>query len=206
MNDWQQRITALAGMALSAAAVQQLARSGEVLHDTVTDTLVGSTLNLAPDSTLAVYGSLESLRPGLQTLVQQMGNSRQKDLELTRYMVGMIHLSRRLLAKDAAMNTLGQRLEQVNRQYNEFGFERYRVLQSLAGIYRELISPLGQPIRINGNPTHLKSDANQHHIRALLLAGVRSAVLWQQVGGKRRHFLFSRKRMLDTAQQLLRSA
>ncbi|MGM0525431.1 MAG: high frequency lysogenization protein HflD [Pseudomonadota bacterium] len=206
MNDWQQRVLALSGMALSAAAVQQLARSGQVLHDTVTDTLVNSVLNLQPDSTLDVYGSVEAIRPGLKTLIQQMGNSQQKDLELTRYMVGMIHLSRRLLSKDESMNQLAKRLEQVNRQYNEFGFERYRILQSLAGIYRELISPLGQPIRINGNPTYLKTDANQYHIRALLLAGVRSAVLWQQVGGKRRHFLLSRKRMLDTAQQLSRAA
>lgn len=206
MNDWQQRVLALSGMALSAAAVQQIARSGQVLHDTVTDTLVNSVLNLEPDSTLDVYGSVEAIRPGLKTLIQQMGNSQQKDLELTRYMVGMIHLSRRLLAKDESMNQLAKRLEQVNRQYNEFGFERYRILQSLAGIYRELISPLGQPIRINGNPTYLKTDANQYHIRALLLAGVRSAVLWQQVGGKRRHFLLSRKRMLETAQQLSRAA
>ncbi|RUO77591.1 high frequency lysogenization protein HflD [Idiomarina seosinensis] len=205
MNDWQQRVLALSGMALSAAAVQQIARSGQVLHDTVTDTLVNSVLNLQPDSTLDVYGSVEAIRPGLKTLIQQMGNSQQKDLELTRYMVGMIHLSRRLLAKDESMNQLAKRLEQVNRQYNEFGFERYRILQSLAGIYRELISPLGQPIRINGNPTYLKTDANQYHIRALLLAGVRSAVLWQQVGGKRRHFLLSRKRMLETAQQLSRA-
>lgn len=205
MNDWQQRVIALGGMALSAAAVQQLARSGQVLHDTVTDTLINSTLNLNPDSTLAVYGSVEAIRPGLRTLVQQIGNSRQKDLELTRYMVGMVHLSRRLLANDEAMNTLAQRLEQVSRQYHEFDFERYRILQSMAGIYREIISPLGQPIRINGNPAHLKNEANQHHIRALLLAGVRSAVLWQQVGGKRRHFLLSRKRMLDTAKHLLLS-
>ena len=118
MNDWQQRVVALAGMALSAAAVQQLARSGQVLHDTVTDTLLNSTLNLAPESTLAVYGDINDIKPGLRTLIQQMGSSRQKDLELTRYMVGMIHLSRRLLANDPALATLGQRLEQLSRQYH----------------------------------------------------------------------------------------
>lgn len=206
MNDWQQRVLALSGMTLSAAAVQQVARSGAVLHDTVTETLIDSVTNLQPQSTLAVYGSIEAIRPGLQTLVQQLGNSTQKDIELTRYLVGMIHLSRRLQARDKQMSELARRLEQVNRQYREFGFERYRILQSLAGIYRDLISPLGQPIKVNGNPTQLKNEANQHHIRALLLAGIRSAVLWHQVGGKRRHFLLSRKKMLATAQQLLRTA
>ncbi|MGM0481237.1 MAG: high frequency lysogenization protein HflD [Pseudomonadota bacterium] len=206
MNDWQQRVLALSGMSLSAAAVQQIARSGAVLHDTVTDTLIDSVTNLNPQSTLQVYGSIEAIRPGLQTLIQQLGNNTQKDIELTRYLVGMIHLSRRLQARDKQMTELAQRLEQVNRQYREFGFERYRILQSLAGIYRDLISPLGQPIKVNGNPTQLKNEANQQHIRALLLAGIRSAVLWHQVGGKRRHFLLSRKKMLTTAQQLLRTA
>ena len=96
MNDWQQRVLALSGMALSAAAVQQMARSGQVLHDTVTDTLINSVLNLEPESTLAVYGSLEAMRPGFNTLFAKWATA-QKDLELTRYMVGMIHLSRRLL-------------------------------------------------------------------------------------------------------------
>lgn len=205
MTDWQQRVMSLSGMALSAAAVQQLARSGQVLHDTATDTLVASVLNLNPSTTLEVYGSVSSLWPGLKMLQQQMSNSRQKDLEITRYMVGMIHLSRRLMANDKVFQQMGQQLEQVSRQYHEFDFDRHRILASLAGIYRELVSPLGQPIKINGNPQHLKSEGNQHHIRALLLAGIRSAVLWQQVGGKRRHFLFSRKTMLETNKQLLRA-
>ena len=66
-----------------------------------------------------------------------------------------------------------------------------------------MISPLGQPIRVNGNPKLLKHEANQHLIRALLLSGVRSAVLWQQVGGKRRQFLLGRKRMLAAVNELL---
>ncbi|MEH6454630.1 MAG: DUF489 family protein, partial [Psychromonas sp.] len=42
-----------------------------------------------------------------------------------------------------------------------------------------------------------------HKIRALLLAGVRAAVLWRQIGGKRRQLIFSRKAMLHQTKQNL---
>jgi high frequency lysogenization protein len=45
--------------------------------------------------------------------------------------------------------------------------------------------------------------ANQHKIRAWLLAGIRAAVLWRQVGGNRRNILFSRSKIVKNAQQLL---
>ncbi|QZN89777.1 high frequency lysogenization protein HflD [Idiomarina abyssalis] len=206
MNEWQQRVIALAGMSLSAMAVQKLARSGELYPESITNTLVHSLLQQNPDNIEDIYGGLENIQPGIQAFIRQAGNNKNKDLEVTRYLVGLIHLSRRLLKQPDVLNLLGERIAQVKRQKEEFEFEDYRVQQSFAGIYRELISPLGQPIRINGNPEFLKRDSNQDHIRTLLLAGIRSAVLWQQVGGKRRHFVFSRKKMLDTAQQLLHVA
>ena len=189
MNDWQQRVIALAGMSLSAAAVQKIARSGSLYPESITDTLVHSVLQQSPDSIEQVYGGLVNLQPGLQTFVRQIGSSSQKDVEVTRYLIGMLHLSRRLLKEPKVLDELGQRISQIKRQKEEFGFEQYRILESMAG-----------------KPEVLKSDANQHHIRALLLAGLRSAILWNQVGGKRRHFIFSRKQMLKAAQQLLQIA
>ncbi len=43
-----------------------------------------------------------------------------------------------------------------------------------------------------------------HRVRALLLAGVRAAVMWRQMGGKRRHILFKRKAILHSAKMALR--
>ncbi|WP_368666252.1 DUF489 family protein [Corallococcus sp. CA041A] len=40
-------------------------------------------------------------------------------------------------------------------------------------------------------------------IRALLLAAVRSAVLWRQLGGSYWDFLFSRKAMIEAVDRLL---
>ena len=42
----------------------------------------------------------------------------------------------------------------------------------------------------------------QDKIRACLLAGIRSAVLWRQVGGSKWQLLFHRKKLVQAAQQL----
>ena len=56
---------------------------------------------------------------------------------------------------------------------------------------------------MSGDPQLLKQVDNQHKVRALLLAGVRSAVLWRQLGGKRRQILLNRQRILVCAEQAL---
>jgi high frequency lysogenization protein len=50
---------------------------------------------------------------------------------------------------------------------------------------------------------HLKNDHTACRIRAVLFAGVRAAVLWRQVGGKRWHLLFHRKRIASDVTRLL---
>ena len=62
-------------------------------------------------------------------------------------------------------------------------------------------SELGPKLQISGNPDCLKQPQVQNKIRALLLAAMRSAVLWRQLGGKRRHLVFARKAIFDTAKQ-----
>ena len=56
---------------------------------------------------------------------------------------------------------------------------------------------------MNSNPLYLTNPANQNRIRALLLAGVRAAILWRQSGGSRLTLLLRRKALLAEGQRLL---
>jgi high frequency lysogenization protein len=56
---------------------------------------------------------------------------------------------------------------------------------------------------VQGEPTYLADKARANQIRALLLAGIRAAVLWRQLGGRRWQLFISRRKILETAQQLL---
>lgn len=200
---WQERMLAFAGVCLASVCVQQLAKRGEVVPAEAADTLINSLLEVDPENTEAVYGDLYQLRPGLQVLLRQLDSQGDKDVEQTRYVVGMLQLERRLIKNGAALNKMGESINQVVRQRNEFNFDETTVINNLGSLYSDVISPLGPRIQINGDPQHLKQTQVQQRIRALLLAGIRSAVLWRQLGGKRRQVIFNRKQMVKATRDLL---
>lgn len=200
---WHERMLAFAGICLSAVCVQQLARRGQVTpHDTA-DVLLDSLFIQDAPSTEQVYQPISALKPGLQVLLRQLDAPGDKDVEQTRYVVGMLQLERRLAKNDAAMDRLGGAISQIRRQRDEFDFAPIEVLANLGSTYSDVISPLGPRIQIQGNPDFLKQASVQHRIRAVLLAGIRSAVLWRQLGGKRRQVIFNRRHMVQATRELL---
>lgn len=200
----EQTIT-LAAICQVAYWVQKISKTGQIDQDELT-ILLQSVMNTSPTSTLDVYGNdLSNLKIGLETLVKHLGNdSKDKDPELTRYVVSLLGLERRLSKKNKQMALLGERIEQCERQLSHYEINSETLISSIASIYSDIISPLATPIQITGEPEVLKQPNNQHRIRALLLAGIRSAVLWRQVGGKRRNILFARSKLVECAQTLLK--
>ena len=91
----------------------------------------------------------------------------------------------------------------IERQLDHFELLDDQMISNLASVYLDVISPIGPRIQVTGTPSVLQQTGNQHKVRALLLSGIRSAVLWRQVGGKRRHLIFGRKKMVEQAQILL---
>ena len=56
---------------------------------------------------------------------------------------------------------------------------------------------------VQGNPHYLAQPGVVAEIRAILLAAVRSAVLWRQLGGSYWDFLLARKAMLQAVEEWL---
>jgi len=187
-----------------SSAVQKLARHGSI-DDEQLSFLLNTVMETSPDNTLAVFGGdVANLHDGLRIMTEQLGNQNAvKDAEITRYLVSLLALERKLAKSKLAMNQLGKHIEDTQRQLQHFELTSETIVSSMGGTYADVISPLGTKIQIAGEPQILKNPINQAKIRALLLAGIRCAVLWRQVGGKRRHILFSRTKYLSCAQQLL---
>jgi high frequency lysogenization protein len=78
------------------------------------------------------------------------------------------------------------------------------LLAHLADIYSRTLSQLQPRIMVRGESNYLQNPDNQNRIRSLLLAGVRAAWLWRQVGGNRWKILFGRHKLLDEANRYLR--
>jgi high frequency lysogenization protein len=197
------QIIALAGLCQTLKLVQQVARSNEqdaaafsqVLH---------SVAVIDADAPLQIYGGdLANLHTGLQLIIDQLGDKPQKDVELTRYIVGVLALERRLAKTPANLKKLGDKLQHLQRQLQHFAITDDNMLANLADVYSDCISSLGGRIQIYGQPELLKQSAVQHKVRALLLAAIRSAVLWRQAGGSRLNFIFKRRKLVAQAKQML---
>jgi len=205
MNNLEKQTITMAAVCQASVLVQKVARTGSV-DEAELAVMLNSIMITSPDSILEVYGNeLGHLKSGLLALVEQLGNqTKEKDPELTRYVVSLLGLERRLANKKNQLAQLGERIEQSQRQLAHYEITSETLVASLASIYSDLLSPIGTPIQVAGEPSLLKQQINQHKIRALLLAGIRSSVLWRQVGGKRRNILFGRSKIVACAQQLLK--
>lgn len=195
---------ALAGVCQSAALVQSIARKG-IADASAVEASISSILVTSPENTQQVFGSLQNLHLGFSTLVSQLdSNSKLKDTELTRYIAAILSLERKLSANNSAMNELADRVSHVQRQLTHLEFENSQIVSSLASIYSDIVSPLTNKIQIAGNSQFLSIESNQKKVRALLLAGVRAAVLWRQLGGKRRQIFFKRNSIVIAGKSALR--
>lgn len=195
---------ALAGICQSAMLVQQLAHKGQC-DDRMFEVSLRSLLDLNPPSTLAVYGNQPAnLRLGLESMVGMLNASRTgPGAELTRYTLGLMVLERKLNANKSALDALDKRIIELDRQLAHFELLSETIISAMAAIYVDIISPLGPRIQVTGTPALLQNTQIQAKVRAALLAGIRSAVLWQQVGGGRLQLMFGRNRLFKQARQIL---
>lgn len=193
---------ALAGICQSAKLVQQFAQKGEADLEAL-ETSLNSLLQTAPENTLAVFGEHErQLKLGFETLLEQLNSSSS---DLTRYWISLLALESKLNKNTQAKAELARRIQYLPTQLQHYQLLDEQMFANLAGIYVDIISPLGSKIHVTGSPLYLQQLSIHHRIRACLLAGMRSAVLWRQVGGSKWQLLFSRRKIQAMAKQIYSS-
>lgn len=203
-NNDLDKALALAGVCQAATLVQQVARQGQTDAEQF-QAIIGSIVVTEPESVEQVFGQAHNLKLGLETLVGQLGNDpARKDAEITRYVASILGLERKLQKTNGTLDALGERIGHIQRQLQHMALFDTQMITNLAAVYSDVVSPVAPKIQVAGTPAMLKQSSNQHKVRALLLAGVRCAVLWRQLGGQRRQILFSRRRILASAETILR--
>jgi high frequency lysogenization protein len=102
------------------------------------------------------------------------------------------------------MSVVHSRLQHASFRAEHFANNVPDLCHSISGIYQDTLSKLKFRIKVTGSAQHLQNPKHADIIRALLLAGIRSAFLWHQLGGRRWKLLAQRKQLLRTSQQLSR--
>jgi len=197
---------ALAGIFQAGNLVTQIAHDG-VCDATDLETCLRSLFATDPANTLDVYGGeLRDLSLGLNTLIRVLSEqSKPTDIEILRYVLNLIQLESKLNSNSDMMSVLGSRIDQARHTASHFGYVHSNLISNLASVYADTISTYRLRIQVGGKPAILQREENAAKIRALLLAGIRSAVLWRQTGGRRWQLIFTRKKVIAHARELLKN-
>jgi len=203
MSNLRNKTLALAGVFQCAYLVNQIASKGITdQHDL--ETVVRATLNLNPKTTNEIFGTVSNMRTGLHALIDQLGDQKtQKDMNIARYVISLLYLQRKLAKRSAMLETISVGIERAKQQSEMFTIIHDNVMANLAGIYADTISLIPPKIMVAGETSYLSSRANADRIRAILLGGIRFAVLWAQLGGGRWQILFKRRTFVNEARRLL---
>lgn len=201
-----ERSLALAGVFQSAALVRDLARKGET-EKLAFDTSIQSIYTLNVSTVEQVYGgTIKGLRLGLQELVNLLTYTKLKpDRELTRYLIGLMHLERKLIRCPETKQHLSRRIKHAISQANYFASSPQVIINSLADIYVATLGALPFRLHVVGQSKYLAHAETVSKIRAVLLAGVRSVVLWRQLGGARWQLFLMRPTLIAVGKKLLSS-
>lgn len=193
---------ALAGIAQASALVEQLATTGQA-DSTAMNASIGSLLKLDAPNVADIFGGLQGVSPGLQRLQEQLSGQSIVYPDQARYAASLVFLERQFSSRPAMQQTVRIGIQRAQAQAEHFGVLHENVLANLGDLYLNTISTIEPRIMVNGEQQHLSNPNVVNKIRALLLAGIRSALLWRQCGGTRWKFLLFRKKLQDEIQRLL---
>jgi high frequency lysogenization protein len=206
-KNWNDLSIALAGLFQATGLVEQLAKTGYVPTDAYR-TSIESLFAANPETALDVYGNdLTHLHSGLSLVreILQTGNGQQRHADALRYSLGVLHLQKKLNSRKDMLGVVGSRLKSAAQQAQHFSSTHDNVIANLGDLYSETISTFRFRIQVSGDYNYLQQQRIAHQVRALLLAAIRSATLWRQLGGNRWHLLFHRKKIAEAVDELLRT-
>ena len=202
MTPFDDRVLALGALLVALSQVRRIAETGQ--SDTATlQVALDSVFRLDAADTAAAVGGVDAVRPGLRLLRDYLAGT-NKDEALGKLAMAVMQLERRFVADAAMTERVRTGLRALQGPVERLGSPHHDVVAGLASLYADTISHLRPRVMVQGNPHYLGQAGVVAEIRALLLAALRAAVLWRQMGGSLWDFLFRRRDMAAAIDKLMR--
>ncbi len=201
----REKTLALSGVFQATELVRQAANHGTWSGYAASASL-HSLFKLEAGSTEEVYGEVSKMRLGVETMLAVLeGDGRYA--ESLRYAVGLLQIEKKFRRSGKLQQQVGQGLENISALGQELEQHEREDLQAhgISELYTDTISKLSPRIVVNGSPQYLRNERTVDWVRTLLLAGLRSAILWSQLGGGRFELMFGRKKIIQEGKALLMS-
>lgn len=166
--------------------------------------MLESIFSVQSDSIDSIYAGRSNLLPGLQYMVEQFQPDQRVRVHTAQYQLSLIQLQYQLMKRPASQEALRSGIEKLI-QFREMqgGELDDTIVNRLSTLYQDTLSTLKPRIIVRGQASHLAAQDKADTVRALLMAGVRAAVLWRQAGGSRWSLLLGRRACIQTARQLI---
>ena len=201
MTPFDDRVLALGALLVALSQVRRIAETGQSDSATLHVALDSVFRIDAADAAVAV-GGVEAVRPGLRLLRDYLAGT-NKDEALGKLAMAVMQLERRFVADDAMTERVRTSLQALSGPVERLGSAHHDIIAGLASLYADTISHLRPRVMVQGNPHYLGQAGVVAEIRALLLAALRAAVLWRQMGGSLWDFLFRRRDMAAAIDRLM---
>ena len=180
------------GLLQATTQVHNIATRGMTAQDDLSASL-RTLFKFDAEDVLDVYGGLKGLRLGIHVANDLFVNKDfSAHVPAVRYAVELLGRERPIARDPQRMAHLRESLERIANIHDLTGDDATfgpECIAAIAGVFEETLSRNGGRIQVIGAREHLQRDANVARVRALLLAGFRSAVLWRQLGGSRLRLL-----------------
>jgi high frequency lysogenization protein len=204
MNRLEEQALALAGVVQAARLVDQISRTGSYPEEFLKPS-INSLFEFDANSTADVYGGISGVKLGLHNLASLLANQNEvESREMVRYVFSIMYMERKFTSNPEMVDVVHSRLQHTQFKSDYFANHIQEVCHSISGIYQDTISSFKFRIKVTGSTQQLQNADNADLIRALLLAGIRSAWLWRQLGGRRWKLVWQRRKVQVTAQRLSR--
>lgn len=194
LHPLQDRTLALAGLVQALAQVRRVADTGQA-DARVLGTAMDSIFRIDAASPAAVFGGSDALRPGL-ALLRDYFDNQLRDEQLPRLVLAVMQLERRFVRDDEMAERVQAGIRAQSAAAERLGSGHPDVLTALGSLYAETLSHLRPRVLVQGNPHYLGQSTVVAEVRAVLLAAVRAAVLWRQLGGSLWDFVLRRKELV----------
>ena len=200
---------ALAALFQACGQIQKVARTGAG-DPQACAVLIRALIITDPGEVDDIYRP-DALAPGFRQLVSSLTTAIEDrnthTVEITKTAFKLITLEQAIERNQAVFDRLGHSIDQLRisvlsecPDYENAAADVILTpgfIREYAKLYQSLISPNFPNLIIYGEEAYLRIQDNQDQIRALLLAAIRAIVLWRQVGGRRRYFIFRRGKILE---------
>ncbi|MEA3291139.1 MAG: DUF489 family protein [Pseudomonadota bacterium] len=193
---------ALGGLFQAGALVHELARQESYRVHALHDTAV-SLLRQNVETAEEAYGGIEGVQLGLETMQSILQSKLDPShREIFGYVNSMHKLQSRLMQSPETVEQIGQGIANISAEFSMAEDDEQHA--ELADLYTRTLSLLTPRIIVQGAPGKLENPLTVDRIRTALFGGVRGALLWRQLGGRRWQMVFQRRGYLQQIDELLR--